>query len=582
MLIVGVKMRNKIGILIACMLLIAYIVPISGVAREPNNIIIIVQDPNSERLPPDPGHLPKDFEIPGVFHNMPRTVDPPDVVVESIDDTIVEILQQIDESLVLGFLQDIVDFGPRVTGTQACWDAGDYIYDEFESMGLDVRFQEWSYGGYSDRNVEATLPGIDPNSDEIYVILAHYDTVSGSPGADDDGSGTAAVLTAAYVMSQYEFNHTIRFLAVSGEEEGLLGSYEYAEEAYNNEDNIVGALNGDMIGYAITEDDGNIIKIYYNDASEWLLNLADDISQEYEDYIGLEVNPAGYAGNSDHASFWQFGYDAIFYHEYNFNDYYHSPQDTIENMNMTYCTKSTKFMIATLGELAQAQISNYPPENLTLDGQTSGCEGEELTFSFSATDPEGDDIYYFLDWGDDTNSGWLGPYASGETGETTNSWDTIGIYDVKVRAQDINNKLSPWSDPLTVTIVENLPPVKVSIDGSKWGFGGVEYDFTFVSTDPEGYDLYYRINWDDGHDTGYIGPYSSGETITLSHSWKNKGEYWIKAWVKDEFGGESSQASYIINILTNANKQKTTNLIFNQIIEKVLNHFPRLVRLLGL
>ena len=120
MLIVGVKMKNKIGILIACMLLFAFIIPISGVAGEPNNVIIIAKDPNYGRQPPDPGDLPEDFEIPGVFHNMPRNVDPPYVVVESIDDTIVEILQQINESLVLGYLQDLVDIGPRVTGTQGC------------------------------------------------------------------------------------------------------------------------------------------------------------------------------------------------------------------------------------------------------------------------------------------------------------------------------------------------------------------------------------------------------------------------------------------------------------------------------
>ncbi len=574
-------MRNKIGILIAFMLLSAFILPISGIANEQDKTIFIIQNPKQVRGPPDPGHLSEDFVWPGIFHNVPRKVDPPDVTVESMDDTIIEIIQQINESLVLGYLEDIVDFGPRVTGTQACWEAGDYIYDEFESMGLDVRFHEWSYGGYSDRNVEATLEGIDPNSDEIYVILAHYDTVSGSPGADDDGSGTAAVLAAAYIMSQYEFNHTIRFLAVSGEEEGLLGSHEYAEEAYNNGDNIVGALNGDMIGFAISEEDGNIIKIYFNDASEWLLDFTTDISQEYEDYFDFDIYEAGYAGNSDHASFWQFGYDAIFYHEYNFNDYYHSPQDTIENMNISYFTKSTKFMIATLGELAQAQITSLPPEKPTLNGQTSGVEGEELNFTFSSTDPEGEDIFYFFDWGDGTNSGWLGPFASGETGETTNSWEVIGTYEVKVKARDINKKVSDWSDLLTVTIVKNLRPDKVTINGPNWGYGGTEYEFTFVSTDPENHDLYYRINWDDGDDTGYIGPYSSGETITLSHKWKTKGTYWIKAWAKDVNGAESLQHNFKINILTNANKQKSINLFFTQILERMIKQFPVFEKLLG-
>jgi hypothetical protein len=574
-------MRNKIGILIAFMLLSAYILPLSGIASEQDKAIFIIQNPKEVRGPPDPGHLPEDFEWPGIFHNIPRKVDPPDVTVESMDDTIIEIIEQIDESLVLGYLEDLVDFGPRVTGSQACWDAGDYIYDEFESMGLDARFHEWSYGGYSDRNVEATLEGIDPNSDEIYIILAHYDSVSGSPGADDDGSGTVAVLVAAYIMSQYEFNHTIKFLAVSGEEQGLLGSHEYAEEAYNNGDNIVGALNGDMIGFAISEEDVNTIKIYFNTASEWLLDFTTDISQEYEDYFDFDIYEAGYAGNSDHASFWQFSYDAIFYHEYNFNDYYHSPQDTIENMNISYCTKSTKFMIATLGELAQAQITSLPPEKPTLNGQTGGVEGEELTFTFSSTDPEGDNISYFIDWGDGTNSGWLGPYASGETGETTNSWEAIGTYEVKVKARDINKKVSDWSDSFTVTIVENQRPNKVTINGPNWGFGGTEYEFTFVSTDPENHDIYYRINWDDGDDTGYIGPYSSGETITLNHKWKTKGTYWIKAWAMDVNGGESLQHNFKINILTNGNKEKSINFVFTQILGRIINRFPVFEKLLS-
>ena len=162
--------------------------------------------------------------------------------------------------MILGYLENLTAFGPRVTGTSECYAAGDYIYNEFESYGLEVRYDDWSYSGYTDRKIEGTLDGLDESSDEIYIICAHYDSVSGSPGADDDGSGTAAVLAAARVMSQYQFDHTIRFVAFSGEEQGLLGSHEYVEEAVANADNIIAALNADMIAYAITENDGNNIK----------------------------------------------------------------------------------------------------------------------------------------------------------------------------------------------------------------------------------------------------------------------------------------------------------------------------------
>ncbi len=204
-----------------------------------------------------------------------------------------------------------------------------------------------------------------------------------------------------------------------------------------------------------------------------------------------------------------------------------------------------------------------------------------MTFTFSSTDPEGENISYFIDWGDGTNSGWLGPYASGETGETTNSWEAIGTYEVKVKARDINKKVSDWSDPFTVTIVENQRPNKVTINGPNWGFGGTEYEFTFVSTDPENHDIYYRINWDDGDDTGYIGPYSSGETITLNHKWKLKGTYWIKAWAMDVNGGESLQQNFKINILTNGNKEKSINFVFTQILGRIINRFPVFEKLLS-
>jgi hypothetical protein len=219
-------------------------------------------------------------------------------------------------------------------------------------MGLDVRFHEWSAWGYWGKNVEATLYDSSGTNDEIYVICAHYDSVPGSPGADDNGSGTAAVLAIADILSDYSFNTNIRFVAFSGEEQGLLGSHEYVEDAYNNGDNIVAALNMDMIGYAITQEHEKKIKVYYDGASQWLTTFTDNVAEQYVAYIDLEVIPSGYSWGSDHASFWDFGYHAIFYHEYKFNDYYHSPQDIIAHMNIPYLAKCTKLVLATTLELA--------------------------------------------------------------------------------------------------------------------------------------------------------------------------------------------------------------------------------------
>jgi len=77
---------------------------------------------------------------------------------DSNNDLIIDIIQDITESLYLAYLENITAFGPRVTGTPSCYNTGTYLYNEFQSMGLAVRYQNWNNGGYQDRNIEATLP----------------------------------------------------------------------------------------------------------------------------------------------------------------------------------------------------------------------------------------------------------------------------------------------------------------------------------------------------------------------------------------------------------------------------------------
>ena len=104
------------------------------------------------------------------------------------------------------------------------------------------------------RNVLATKTGTKyPNRQ--YIICAHYDDMpSGAlaPGADDNGSGTCAVLEAARLLAPFSFDYTIIFVAFDEEEQGLIGSHAYADTAYNKGDSILGVFNYDMIAW-----DGN-------------------------------------------------------------------------------------------------------------------------------------------------------------------------------------------------------------------------------------------------------------------------------------------------------------------------------------
>ena len=97
-------------------------------------------------------------------------------------------------------------------------------------------------------------------------------------------------------------------------------------------------------------------------------------------------------------------------------------------------------------------LYNAPYQPLKPSGPSSGKKGTTYTYTSSAIDPDGDNIYLWFDWGDGTNSGWVGPFGSGNTGSASHSWASDDSYDIKVKAKDINNKESSWSDTLSVTI----------------------------------------------------------------------------------------------------------------------------------
>ena len=421
---------------------------------------------------PIPGCIEGNEPIIKVEHNNRNVVATTHEIITSKNVAIVDLLEQIDEQMIYNYIDDLASFGPRETGEPACEESAEYIYNEFEQMGLDVRYDDWEREGYTSNNVEATLPGTDQTSDEIYIVCGHYDTVPESPGADDDASGVAVALAAAYVMSQYSFNHTVRFVAFSGEEQGLLGSYMYVQEVIENGDNVMGVLNADMIGFAVSEYDEDYLKIFEDGESMWLFNFTNAVSLLYSDYIDLSLIDAGFTWGSDHYYFWEYGYSALFYHEYNFNDYYHSEQDTLENMNMEYCVKGTRLILATLAELAQIGSTNTPPSLPSITGPSKGKIEIEYDYYFVSTDPEGYDIYYSIDWGDDTGILYVGPYDSGQVFTLNHTWIEPGTYVIKAKAKDIFGAESDWatleivitksksiSNNFTMKLLERFPNV---------------------------------------------------------------------------------------------------------------------------
>lgn len=102
--------------------------------------------------------------------------------------------------------------------------------------------------------------------------------------------------------------------------------------------------------------------------------------------------------------------------------------------------------------LAIAGDSQPPNKPNTPEGPSSGKAKETYVYSTSTIDPEGDDVYYLFDWGDGTESGWIGPYDSGRTCEVSYTWSSKGTYEIRVKAQDFHGVVSDWSDPLEVSM----------------------------------------------------------------------------------------------------------------------------------
>jgi acetylornithine deacetylase/succinyl-diaminopimelate desuccinylase-like protein len=230
--------------------------------------------------------------------------------------------------------------------------AADYIEQKLEYYGLDVYNQSFSSSG---RNVYGILTGTEfPN--QFWMICAHYDDMpSGSvaPGADDNASGTAAVLEAARILSQESFPYSIIFALWDEEEQGLVGSEYYADQAAANGDSILGVINLDMIAYDSDNDD--IAEIHTRSVGN-SFNIKDkmvEVKSVYNINLNLQIDIPG-TNQSDHKSFWDEGYGAILLIEdwQDFNAYYHTTNDLVIHYNQPYYHKMAKLAIGTLATLA--------------------------------------------------------------------------------------------------------------------------------------------------------------------------------------------------------------------------------------
>ncbi len=273
------------------------------------------------------------------------------------DDTVADIVAAVSEDSLISYTTNYQDYLTRYSNTDGYDTACEWSDDRFTSFGLDSDIRHFSMMGYDCQNVIATQTGtLYP--DQYWIICGHLDSTSpntqyDAPGADDNGSGSAAVVEAARIMSQYQFEYTVRYCLWGGEEQGLHGSAHYADSVAAAGDEILGVVNLDMIFYGPPPDDQ--AELHYNTASQGLGIAFDAISDTYVPALVKTVAGSPVSA-SDHASFWAVGYPAMLSIEKEVwnNPYYHQTTDRMENylQYFPFGTNMAKAAIATVAYLA--------------------------------------------------------------------------------------------------------------------------------------------------------------------------------------------------------------------------------------
>ncbi len=279
------------------------------------------------------------------------------------------------------------------------------------------------------KNVVATIRGTDPNDDRVILISGHLDSrnsdaldsINAAPGANDDASGVAVVLELARILSHHQFPCTLMFMAVQGEEQGLLGARHMAVKMRQAHVNLIAMLNNDIVGNSIASETGNVnnrtVRIFSemipsvesdedvknrsamkseNDSpSRQLARYVREMGEHYLDNFSATINmrPDRFLRGGDHTPFLQNGYTAVRFTEFHEN-YTQQHQnireedgieygDKLKFVDFEYAANVAKLNLATMASLALAPAA---PRQVTMQVNLSNITS--LSWEAPATGPK--------------------------------------------------------------------------------------------------------------------------------------------------------------------------------------------------
>jgi len=329
----------------------------------------------------------------------------------NLDSLITACLADISADSIEHYMRDLQGFGTRFLLSPNNKTVAQFLANKFYSFGYtDVRLDSFPhYSNYfgpitsMQYNVVATLPGTT-NQGTYYVAGGHYDSYRDgvlpndstlfAPGADDDASGTAATLEIARVFKLHNIQSaaTINLVCFAAEEFAIVdttksGAHVYADYARNNNDDIGFMINMDMISN--NNPGNNLIYLHPYTGNNYAKNMASDVCQQYTALTPYLNSPN--EGGVDSYFFWENGYDAIYFEEYNFSPFYHTTGDTVGNYDMQYCVEVAKL---SFGSLLKAAYIPRPVDDFALN-TINNCNDVRVSWNGSLDeDVTGYNVYF--------------------------------------------------------------------------------------------------------------------------------------------------------------------------------------------
>lgn len=273
-----------------------------------------------------------------------------------------------DPDRLLRYLQAVSRERNFETAPRGLAEVQSYIGQEFRACGFSVSEEPFFFQGQPFSNLVARL---NPATDSPRLIIgAHFDAVPGSPGADDNATGVAALLESARIVRESGIRAAVEFVAFNIEECGMVGSRAYARKLKAERAAVRGMLSLEMIGYT-SESPGSqkmplVLKPFYPDQGNFVGLVANTNSNQFLKEVEpifrgvneLPVETLTLPGKgwifpdarlSDHSSFWDEGFPALLVTDTAFfrNPYYHTPQDRIETLDPDFLARVTEAVVQT-------------------------------------------------------------------------------------------------------------------------------------------------------------------------------------------------------------------------------------------